>query len=235
MSKIVGISRNIKLDWLNKVADLAIELSDEKEIKIQLNEYLASYINSPTNLRKTREILMNIWVRSQKDNEAFYELAINSFSKGDLNEKMAVHWCMMLTSYVVFQDIASVIGNLNDRQYDMTTSLIKSRIFDKWGERTTLYHSIDKILKTMNDVGYMNRKKVGCYEITLSEITNDMIIKLIALTILSLTDKLYLSLDEISNDTIMFPFEYIVDMNILIDDKIFSIDRFGGKSVISIK
>lgn len=235
MSKIVGISRNIKLDWLNKVADLAIELNDVKEIKIQLNDYLASYINSPTNLRKTREILMNIWVRSQKDNGALYQLAINSFSKGDLNEKMAVHWCMMLFSYTVFQDIASVIGNLNDRQYDITTNLIKSRIFDKWGERTTLYHSIDKILKTMNDIGYISRKKVGLYEVIITEIKNDITAKLITATILFLTDKLYLSLDEIRNNSIMFPFEYIANMNILNDNKIFSIDRFGGKSVISIK
>lgn len=68
MSKIVGMSRNIKLEWLDKTAELVREHSDEQEIKEQLNEYLSFYISSPTNLRKTREILLNIWVRNSNDN-----------------------------------------------------------------------------------------------------------------------------------------------------------------------
>ena len=62
MAKIVGLSRNLKLQWLNKVVELASSNLTEQEIKDQLNEYLSFEISSPTNLRKTREILMNIWV-----------------------------------------------------------------------------------------------------------------------------------------------------------------------------
>ena len=60
MAKIVGLSRNLKLQWLNKVVELASSNLTEQEIKDQLNEYLSFEISSPTNLRKTREILMNI-------------------------------------------------------------------------------------------------------------------------------------------------------------------------------
>ena len=65
MSKIIGMSRNINLEWLNKVADLYITGKAEDEIKDELNEYLSFEIKSPTNLRKTREILMNIWARDR--------------------------------------------------------------------------------------------------------------------------------------------------------------------------
>lgn len=57
MAKIVGLSRNLKLQWLNKVVELASSNLTEQEIKDQLNEYLSFEISSPTNLRKTREIL----------------------------------------------------------------------------------------------------------------------------------------------------------------------------------
>lgn len=65
MAKMVGLSRNLKLQWLNKVVELVLEDLKEEEIKEQLNEYLSFEIESPTNIRKTREILMNteiIWL-----------------------------------------------------------------------------------------------------------------------------------------------------------------------------
>ena len=63
MAKMVGLSRSLKMPWLNKVAELALEDLIEAEVKEQLNEYLSYEIQSPTVLRKTREILMNIWIR----------------------------------------------------------------------------------------------------------------------------------------------------------------------------
>lgn len=56
MAKMVGLSRNLKLQWLNKVVELALGELTEQEIKDQLNEYLSFEISSQTNIRKTREI-----------------------------------------------------------------------------------------------------------------------------------------------------------------------------------
>ena len=61
MAKTVGLSRKITLKWLNKMVELAEENLPEAECKNKLNEYLSFEIESPTNLRKTREILMRIW------------------------------------------------------------------------------------------------------------------------------------------------------------------------------
>ena len=49
MAKIVGLSRNLKLQWLNKTAELVLEGLTEKEIKDQLNEYLSFEITSAIN------------------------------------------------------------------------------------------------------------------------------------------------------------------------------------------
>ena len=60
MSKTVGLSRNIKLQWLNKAVDLLDENLTEEEYKAKMNDYLSYEIDSPTNIRKIREILMRI-------------------------------------------------------------------------------------------------------------------------------------------------------------------------------
>ena len=54
MAKMVGLSRNLKLPWLNKAAELVLRGQTEQEIKEELNEYLRFEIASAINIRKTR-------------------------------------------------------------------------------------------------------------------------------------------------------------------------------------
>ena len=141
MAKIVGLSRNLKLQWLNKVVELASSNLTEQEIKDQLNEYLSFEISSPTNLRKTREILMNIWVYENDISNKLREEAISIVR--DMPEyALAAHWCMMLATYPVFVDMCKLIGRLSEFQDEITLSQIKQKLYDEWGERTTLYLSL---------------------------------------------------------------------------------------------
>lgn len=234
MSKTIGMSRNIKLEWLNKTAELVLQSLDEKTIKEQLNEYLSLYISSPTNLRKTREILLNIWVRDFNKNYIIRKYAMNFINSNKETNKLIAHWCMIISSYFVFKDVAEVIGSLQDKQYEIKTSLIKEKMYDKWGERTTLLHSIDKIIQTLKNLETIVSIKPGKYEIKQYNTSDVNIFNLITLTILSISDKLYLSMDEINNCYFLFPFEFNIDLNCLQND-IFSIDKFGGETVISIK
>lgn len=61
MAKMVGYACNIKLQWLNYAVSLLDENLTEAEFKEKMNEYLSFEIDSPTRLRKSREIIMNTW------------------------------------------------------------------------------------------------------------------------------------------------------------------------------
>ena len=61
MAKMVGLSRNLKLSWLNQTVELVSSKLVENQIKEKLNEYLIIEIGIPTNIRKTREIMMYKW------------------------------------------------------------------------------------------------------------------------------------------------------------------------------
>ena len=61
MAKMVGYACNVKLQWLNHAVSMLDENLTEAEYKEKMNEYLSFEIDSPTRLRKTREILMNVW------------------------------------------------------------------------------------------------------------------------------------------------------------------------------
>lgn len=106
MAKPVGLSRKITLKWLNKAVDLLSENLTEEDYKAKMNEYLSFEIESPTVLRKTREILMRVW---------FYENDpdITSIRKDALklirqypDYDVAIHWCMLLCVYPVLLTFA---------------------------------------------------------------------------------------------------------------------------------
>lgn len=235
MSKIIGMSRNIKFDWLNKVAELYMGGKNEDEIKEELNEFLSFEIKSPTNLRKTREILMNIWVKDKENYEEAKNIAINLYNSGKKENMLLAHWCLILLTYPVFADICCTIGKMDRKMFDITNKGIKSNIFDLWGERSTLYYSIDKNIKTLKDMDVLYSLPKNKYGINRYAIESSEGIVLIAYTLTCIKDKLYLSLEEINNSPEFFPFEYDVTIDVLEKSNMFSIDKFGGKLVISKK
>lgn len=232
MSKIIGMSRNIKLEWLNKVADLYIMNKNEDEIRDELNEYLSFEIKSPTNLRKTREILMNIWARDRDDLMEPKEIAIKLYQTVEKENQLLAHWCLMLLTYPVFADICSTIGKMDRKMFDISNKEIKNKMFDLWGERSTLHHSIDKNIRTLKDLGILYSLPKYQYGINRYEIENEDGLILITSTLLILREKLYLSTEELNNSPEFFPFEYNVSMNILGESNMFSVDQFGGELVV---
>ena len=228
---MVGLSRPIKLEWLNKTADLIVEGKSELEIKEELNEYLSYEIKSPTNLRKTREILMNIWIKS---GDEFGELRCKAIEvyKHERSNKMAIHWCLMIAAYPVFADVCALLGKLTNIQDTFSTSWLKEKLVEVWGERTTLLHSSDKILQTLKYVDSIENIKVGTYKTKKYVINDCETITLLIMTILLTNEKAYFEVSEIPNTPQMFPFEFVVSHEWLHNSNCFSLNNFGGKVVL---
>ena len=141
MAKMVGLSRKLKLPWLKYTVDLVADGTSESEIKDKLNEYLSYEIESPTVLRKTREILMNIWVYDNPYSSCLKSEAVQLIERYP-EYAVSINWCMMLAAYPVFLDMCKLIGKMSEFQDEITLAQLKQKLFDEWGERTTLYHSI---------------------------------------------------------------------------------------------
>lgn len=235
MSRSVGMSRNINLDYLNKIVELMNSNQEGKIIKSELQEYISFYIQDKTNLSKTVNILMNIWISEDESSRVIKNYATRVVNKNYATSKLVAHWCMILVSYSVFKDIASTIGKLENMQLELSSKLIREKMLDAWGERTTLIHAIPKNIKTMKDIGVLEQLKVGRYKANKVEIIDEESHVLIIATLISLKDKLYMSVDELMADDVMFPFKYEVDLEALQESNLFSFDRFGGETVISLK
>lgn len=234
MAKMVGLSRNLKLPWLNEVVRLYAEGLDDNQIKEKLNEYLSFEIGSPTVLRKTREILMNIWVYENDYTAALRDEALRLFQK-DSDYALPVHWCMMLAAYPVFQDMCRLIGKIGEFEETITTKQIKQKLFDEWGERSTLYHSSDKLISTLKALEALDSEKIGVYFINKHEFSKPEIMNFLLYAMMKIDDAGYYSLLDLENSVYLFPFEYKVSKEAILMDDRFTTGTFGGELSISLK
>lgn len=234
MAKMVGLSRNIKMRWLNKTVEFVLENKSEEEIKEELNDYLSYEIKSKDNLRKTREILLNIWVYSKTNSPELYQRAIDLIKKYP-DDALCMHWCMMLLAYPVLSDLSVLFSNLSEYQEEITLSQIKNKMFDEWGERTTLYHSLDKMIQTLKDLGILYSEKVGRYKVIKHAISQKGIVNFMVMSALHLKEGTYFSVSDLDHIKQFFAFDYTIDRTSLFEEDGIVVSNFGGVQTVSLK
>ncbi len=232
MAKMVGLSRAIKIEWLNKVVDLIIEGMSPENIKEALNDYISFEIKSRDNIRKSRDILLNLWVYPFEDEKAnlIRQEALEALKNGN-EDKLAMHWCMLLLYYPVFVDVTGMIGKLSAMQDSFSLAWLKDKMFEEWGERTTLLHSLDKIMQTLRQIGAVESKG-GVYTVCNYDVKNNDTKKILLKTVLALKMQAYYEPSELAKIPQMFPFEYTIDSELIFGNQDFEMGNFGGSPVV---
>lgn len=233
MGKMVGLSRNLKMTWLNKAVELLSENLPEQDYKDRLNEYLSFEIKSPTNLRKTREILMNLWYYENPETKSLRTQARALIEK-DADNSLAAYWCIILATYPIFVDVSRIIGKLSEFEEEFTIQQLKQKIFDEWGERATLFHSIDKIIATMKAIGALKAEKPGRYTIIKHEVRDDKVNAFLVSAGMTVEAKGNFTLQDLREMSYMFPFKYQIEREMLMMNDTFTITNIGGEMMVSL-
>lgn len=234
MARMVGLSRNIKLRWLNKTVEYIQEGRTDTEIKDCLHDYLSFEIKSKDNLRKSRDILLNIWVYSKREHMELQKIAVELITKYP-EDALAIHWCMMLLTYPVLSDLSILLSNLSEYQDEIVTGQIKKKMYDEWGERTTLYHSLDKMIQTLQDMEILQRNKPGRYSVVKHEVIHKEVVNFMILITLIIKDGTYISVSDLNHIQQYFAFDYVIDRTSLFENESIAVGNFGGNQTISLR
>lgn len=235
MAKSIGLSRNIKKQWLDKAAELYCDNLSENEYKNKMNEYLSFEIESPTNLRKTREILMNLWYYDNDDDITRVRKEAGVIINKNKDMSVAIHWGMLLSVYPVFADLCKFIGRFSELSDTVVLSQLKGKLYDEWGERSTLFHSTDKIIATMKDLGVIYAEKPGKYKVIKCKISKEEISLFLIKIAMKATGRSYYTQSEVSNFGVLFPFEYKISKEDFYNNNDYLISNFGGNETFSLK
>ena len=234
MAERVGLSRNINLDWLNAAAECQMAGMPKEEAQTRLEALIAQTIQSKDNIRKSRTILLNLWY----DNQPWIQNTCTEAMRGvSIMERVPIHWALLLAQYPVFYDLCAIMGNLFDYRDEISLQQIKARIYEKWGARTTLEHSLPKNLKTLRDIGVISPGAgIGMYRTNHFIIEDQKTTFALVDAILQNEAREYMTWEEIIHHPALFPFEfrYVTQADIASCDH-FLLERMGDNVVIRIR
>ena len=234
MAKMVGMNVVIKPGWTKKAVALLDEQLTEEQYKAALNEHLSFEIDSAINLRKAREILMRVWFR---DTEGVERLQAEGRALAvKYSDQLAViNWCMTALVFPAFADIARLMGKMFEFQDVITTTQIKQKMFDEWGETGTLQTVVEKIVGTMREIGGIISEKIGRQEPASIQVNNEEVISFILRVAMTLDGSSYYTFSSLTEFSFLFPFEYRMTKEQLMQDERFSLSTFDAALCAALK
>lgn len=234
MAKMIGLNLVIKLGWIKKAVSLLSENLSEDEYKKELDEHLAFEIDSPTNRRKAREILMKIWYRNSEGVDILQQEGRELVKKFP-DYISAISWCMIPLAYQVFADYANLMGKMFEFQDVISTTQIKKKMFDQLGERNVIEYATSKIISTMKELETIRSIQTGRHEAIITKIEKQEIIAFMVEVAMYLEGSSYYAFADISEFPFLFPFEYKITKEQLLQDERFILSAFNSTLSVALK
>lgn len=213
MKKEIGFSQRIRLEWLEKAAELLSEGKTKNEIEAVLYEILTEQLQSKGNPKrgsreKAMTILFKIWVSVPETMQPLKEDAITYFRKLPLNDHIILHWGLSMAVYPFFGTMAETVGRLLKLQESFTPAQVLRRIKEQYGERETVTRATKRVLRCFVDWGVLkDATKKGIYlPVTPHVITNKKLIAWLVEAILISGNSHSGLISVIRQSPILFPF-----------------------------
>lgn len=205
MAERIGLSKPIRLDWLNDVANYAVQGLSRKDAGEELNKTIGQFITNAVNIKQTRIILLNTWYNTTPQ---MLEAAKEVYNSVSSDEKLALHYALLADQYLVFYDLADVIGHLFEYRDIISATQIKEKMYDKWGKRPMLETALSKNLKSYREMGILySPGRITEYSSKKHKITDIHVLGLLLQALLKNTAQDYIEWDAFLASPFMFPFE----------------------------
>jgi hypothetical protein len=130
------------------------------EIRKALWDFLEDLVPGNTNNSgrgKTLTVLTRIWLMVPEKVEPLRARAIKCLSSANGDNRVAIHWAMVIATHPFFFDVATHVGKLLALHGQANRTQIKRRMTESWGDRSTLERTIQHVLKSMVQWGYWRR------------------------------------------------------------------------------
>ncbi|MBQ9662126.1 MAG: hypothetical protein IJV40_03105 [Oscillospiraceae bacterium] len=234
MAKMVGLNLVIKQGWMKKAVSLLPENLPEEKYRKELDEHLAYEIDSPTNRRKAREIMMRVWYLDSEGTEKLQQEGRELIQKYP-DQLSAIGWCMIPLAYPMFYDQGRLMGKLFEFQESVSTATIKAKMADEYGERGVVGFSAEKIISTMRQLECVKSEKTGQQLSGNIRVVNPEIVEYMLRVVMTLDGSSYYSFPQLTEFPFLFPFEFKVTKEQLMENDNFILGIYGSALSVSLR
>ena len=157
----IGVDRIIRLDWLEKTANLVMAGNTKTSINEILQDLLKDNLSGgKPGVRGSREktitILMKIWLTVPSGLEALRDEGLQIHQGLPRKERIAVHWGMTLAAYPFWGAVAAHTGRLLRLQGTAAAAHVQRRIKEQYGERETASRTAQRVLRSFINWNVLN-------------------------------------------------------------------------------
>lgn len=228
----IGFDRRIDLEWLDAAAAKAATGASTAEIRAYIWDFLEGVVSGNIHgsaRQKTTTVLHHVWGDVPKQAKPLRDRALVELAACSVDERLALHWAMVLATYPLFADAASAVGRLLMLQGQFTLAHLTRRLVSTWGERSTLERAGQRVIRSMVQWGALQdtgsqglyaappcRRKIGsAVGILLTE------------ALLVDAEEAAVQLDQLTGHPALFPFDLDVNASHVRSASQFRVHRQG--------
>ena len=166
----VGFSQRVRLEWLERTANLVLAGADKAGINSRLQELLRDKVSiggdaERGNREKIITILMKVWVNVPSEFEAFRNDGLVMLKRLSRDQHIIVHWGMVMAIYPFWAAVGSHVGRLLKLQGTAAAVHIQRRMREQYGERETVSRAARRVIRSFYDWGVLDTTNVkGVYQ-----------------------------------------------------------------------
>ena len=139
------------LAWLDATADWVARRLSLGEVRSKLDLFLEGEIEGKEALKKTKTVLLRIWILVPDDLRALRDEGLALLPQLSNSGRLALHLGMSLAAYPMLWDTATVVGRLLDLQEEVTAAQIRRTLAESYGERSTLLRVVSRVTGSFVD------------------------------------------------------------------------------------
>lgn len=212
-SQIGFSSQRIRYQWMVKVSNLYLAGMKADEAKTAILEYLAQWLaHNGSTARSSRDkaatILLRTWITPDEDLCEFRNDGAELLKSLPVEDRLAVHWGMIMATYPFWGMVADSVGRLLKLQTSIETAQIRRRMKEQYGDRELVSRASRNVVGSFTEWGVlelMNRR--GLYSQTRQRLLKEpALVAWVAEASLRSYERDAVPLRELINSPNLFPF-----------------------------
>lgn len=165
----IGFSQRVRLEWLEKTANLVLAGNDKAAVNDALQELLKDKVSvggqaERGNREKIITILLKTWLTVPSALEPLRVEGLELLKRVPRLDHLAIHWGMVMAVYPFWSGVAVQVGRLLRLQGSAAAAHVQRRVREQYGERETVSRAARRVLRSYLDWGVLlETGKKGIY------------------------------------------------------------------------